>query len=90
MSNENNKMQVDIENLFKQNENDLSAIKELYRKLKEVEEKISQIKYIDSTLTKILKKDYEKLKKIILDENIQVQLTNEINDIKSRLENLEN
>ena len=90
MSNENNKMQVDIENLFKQNENDLSAIKELYRKLKEVEEKISQIKYIDSTLANRLKKDYEKLKKIILDENIQVQLTNEINDIKSRLENLEN
>ena len=89
MSNENNKMQVDIENLFKQNENDLSAIKELYRKLKEVEEKISQIKYIDSTLAKILKKDYENLKKIILDQNIQVQLTNEINDIKSRLENLE-
>ena len=44
MSNENNKMQVDIENLFKQNVNDLSALKELYRKLKEVEEKILQIK----------------------------------------------
>ena len=87
---ENNKMQVDIDNLFKQNENDLSAIKELYRKLKEVEEKITQIKYINSTLANRLKKDYEKLKKIILDENIQVQLTNEINDIKSRLENLEN
>ena len=27
--------------------------------------------------------------KIILDDNIQVQLTNDINDIKSRLENLE-
>ena len=47
MSNEINKMQVDIENLFKQNANDLSAIKELYRKLKEVEEKISQIEYIN-------------------------------------------
>ena len=90
MSNENNKMQVDIENLFKQNENDLSAIKELYRKLKEVEEKISQIKYIDINLANKLKKEYENLKKIILDENIQAKLTNEINDIKSRLENLEN
>ena len=90
MSNENNKMKVDIENLFKQNVNDLSAIKELNRKLKEVEEKISQIKYIDSTLTYKLKKDYESLKKVILDENIQAKLTNEINDIKSRLENLEN
>ena len=78
MTKENNKMQVDIENLFKQNVNDLSSIKELYRKLKEVEEKILQIKYIDSALTKKLKKEYEKLKKIILDENIQIELNNKI------------
>ena len=46
MSYDINTQQVDIENLFKQNELDLSSIKELYRKLKEMEEKISQIKYI--------------------------------------------
>ena len=73
MNNENNKMQVDIENLFKQNVNDLSAIKELYSKLKEVEEKISQIKYIDSSLAKKLKKEYENFKNQILDENLQLQ-----------------
>ena len=85
-----NKHEVDIDILFKQNENDLVSIKELYRKLKELEKKISQIKYIDSNLADKLKKDYEKLKRIILDENIQVKLTNDINEIKSRLENLEN
>ena len=85
-----NKHEVDIDTLFKQNENDLCSIKELYRKLEEMEKKISQIKYIDTTLADKLKKDYEKLKGVILDENIQVQLTNDINDIKSRLENLEN
>ena len=90
MSYDINSQQADIENLFKQNANDLSSIKELYRKLKEMEEKITQIKYIDSKLADKLKKDYEKLKGVILDENIQVQLTNDINDIKSRLENLEN
>ena len=89
MSYDINSQQVDIENLFKQNENDLCSIKELYRKLEEMEKKITQIKYIDTTLVDRLKKDYEKLKRIILDENIQVQLTNDINDIKSRLENLE-
>ena len=52
MSNENNKMQVDIENLFKQNVNDLSAIKELYRRIEEQQEKISQIKYIDNNFTR--------------------------------------
>ena len=90
MSYDINSQQVDIENLFKQNEHDLYSIKELYRKLKEMEKKISQIKYIDNTLVNKLERDYEKLKKVIIDENIQVQLTNDINDIKSRLENLEN
>ena len=85
MSNENNKMQVVIENLFKQNVNDLSAIKELYRKLKEVDEKISQIKYIDSTLANKLKKDYDKFKKIILDDIVQAKLTNDIETINSQL-----
>ena len=89
MSIDINKHEVDIDTLFKQNENDLVSIKELYRKLKEIEKKITQIKYIDNTLADKLKKDYEELKRIILDENIQVQLTNDINDIKSRLENLE-
>ena len=87
MSNENNKIQIDIENLFKQNVNDLSAIKELYRKLKEVEERITQIKYIDSTLANKLKKEYEKLKKIILDENVQAKLANDIESINTKLTN---
>ena len=87
MNNENNKMQVDIENLFKQNVNDLSAIKELYRKLKEVEEKFSQIKYFDSTLAYKLKKEYEKLKKIILDENAAASLANDIETLNEKLTN---
>ena len=90
MSYDINSQQVDIENLFKQNENDLVSIKELYRKIEELENKIDQIKYIDSVLADKLKKDYENLKRVILDENIQAKLTNDINDIKSRLENLEN
>ena len=43
LSLENNKMLVDIDTLFKQNVNDLSAIIELYRKLQDLENKISQI-----------------------------------------------
>ena len=85
-----NKHEVEIDNIFKQNELDLCSIKELYRKIEEMEKKITQIKYIDTTLVDKLKKDYEKLKRVILDENIQAKLTNDINDIKSRLENLEN
>ena len=92
MSNENNKVdinkhEIDIDILFKQNVNDLLAIKELYRKLKKVEEKISQIKYIDSTLANKLQKDYEKLKRIIMDENAQAKLAVEIETVNEKLTN---
>ena len=87
MSYDINSQQVDIENLFKQNVNDLASIKELYRKLKEMEEKIRQIKYIDSKLADKLKKDYEKLKRVILNENIQIQLSNRIDETKTTLIN---
>ena len=90
MSIDINKHEVDIDTLFKQNENDLCSIKELYRKLKELEKKITQIKYIDSNLADKLKKDYEKLKRIILDENIQLQLDNKINEVNSQLEDIDN
>ena len=60
MSIDINKMQIDIENLIKQNELDLCSIKELYRKIEEMEKKISQIKYINEVLADKLKKELEK------------------------------
>ena len=65
MSIDINKMRIDIDNLQSQNENDLAAIKELYRKMKEMEEKISQIKYINDVLADKLKKEIESLKEDI-------------------------
>ena len=61
-----NKHEVDIDTLFKQNEFDLCSIKELYRKIEELENKIEQIKYIDSKLIDKIKKDYEEFKNEIL------------------------
>ena len=90
MSIDINKHEVDIDTLFKQNELDLCSIKELYIKLKELEKKISQIKYIDTNLADKLKKDYESLKRIILDENIQLQLYNKINEVSSQLDTITN
>ena len=80
MPKENNKMQVDIDTLKKQNVNDLLSIKELYKRIEEIGEKITQIKYIDNTLVKKLKKEYENLKKIIIDENIQIELSSKIEE----------
>ena len=92
MTKENNKVDInkhemDIDTLKKQNVNDLLSIKEIYSKLEELGEKITQVKYIDNTLVKKLKKEYEKLKKIILDENIQVQLDNKIDEFNLKLTN---
>ena len=65
-----NKHEVDIDNLKKQNENDLTSIKELYRKIEELEDKIEQIKYIDTKLIDKIKKDYEKFKSEILNGGV--------------------
>ena len=83
-----NKHEVDINILKKQNVNDLSSIKELYRKIEELDEKIEQIKFINTKLADKLKKDYEKLKRVILDENIQLQLSNRIDEINSKLDKI--
>ena len=65
-----NSQQVDIENLFKQNENDLCSIKELYRRIEELENKIEQINYINTKLVDKLKKDYEEFKNEILNGGV--------------------
>ena len=90
MTKENNKVDInkhemDIDTLKKQNVNDLLSIKEIYSKLEELGEKITKIKYIDNTLVKKIKKEYENLNKIILDENIQVQLDNKIDEFNLKL-----
>ena len=83
-----NKHEIDINTLKKQNVNDLLSIKELYKRIEELGEKISQIKYIDNTLVNKLKKEYLNLEKIILDENAQVKLSNDIKSINSQLDTI--
>ena len=65
-----NKHEVEIDTLFKQNELDLCSIKELYRKIEELEDKIEQINYINTKLVDKLKKDYEEFKNEILNGGI--------------------
>ena len=65
-----NKHEVDIDILKKQNENDLTSIKEIYRKIEELENKIDQINYINTKLVDKLKKDYEEFKNEILNGGV--------------------
>ena len=94
MTKENNKVdinkhEIDIDTLKKQNVNDLLSIKELYKRIEELGEKTSQIKYIDNTLIKKLKKEYERLKEINIDVDLQVKLINDINSINSQLDTMD-
>ena len=66
-----NKHEVDIDSLFKQNELDLCSIKELYKKIEELDNKIKQINYINTKLVDKIKKDYENFKSEILNNNAQ-------------------
>ena len=100
MSYDINSQQIDIENLFKQNANDLTSIKELYRKLEEMEKKISQIKHIDEVLGNKFKKELESLKDLIQNGTSQpvpgqpgisqTELNNRFNTINTRIDNLNN
>ena len=83
-----NKHEIDIDTLKKQNVYDLLSIKELYKRIEELGEKITQIKYIDNTIVNKLKKEYLNLEKLILDENIQIKLTNDIKTIISQIETI--
>ena len=65
-----NSQQIDIENLFKQNVNDLASIKELYKRIDKLDTKISQIKYIDEVLGNKFKKELESLKDSIQNRNV--------------------
>ena len=65
-----NKHEVDIDILKKQNENDLTSIKEIYKKIEELENKIEQINYINTKLIDKLKKDYEEFKNEILNGGV--------------------
>ena len=69
-------MQIDIENLFKQNELDLSSIKELYRKIENINNEISLLKKRGLIIDKINNSS---------NENTLKELMEEINSLKSEI-----
>lgn len=73
-----NKIQQNVKELQDQNAIDFQQWKKLGKDIEKLSEKI---KLSDTNLNMLMKKiknDYEKMKKIIIDENIQVQLNNKI------------
>lgn len=80
-----NKIQQNVKELQDQNFIDFQQWKKLGKDIEKLSEKI---KLSDTNLIVFMKKiknDYEKLKKIIIDENIQIQLNNKIEDNKNEI-----
>ena len=80
-----NKIQQNVKELQDQNAIDFQQWKKLGKDIEKLSEKI---KLSDTNLNMLMKKiknDYEKMKKIIIDENIQVQLNNKIEKNKNEI-----
>lgn len=83
--NDINRVQQNIKELQDQNAIDFQQWKKLDQ---EIEKITGKIKTSDSHLNLLMKKikaDYEALRKIIVDENVQVQLNNEIENTKKEI-----
>ena len=83
-----NKVQQNIKELQDQNAIDFQNYELVTQKIEEIKE---TIKLTDSHLNLLMKKikaDYENLKKIITDENVQVQLNNKIEENKQEIEKI--
>lgn len=76
MSIDINKHESDIEILKKQNVNDLLSIQEIYNKLKSIDEKIKHNDKISTRIIDNIKERYEKLERIIIEQNIQIKIKN--------------
>ena len=80
-----NKIQQNVKELQNQNFIDFQQWKKLGKDIEKLSEKI---KLSDTNLIMLMKKiknDYENLKKIIVDENVQVQLNNKIEKNKNEI-----
>ena len=80
-----NRVQQNIKELQDQNAIDFQQWKRLGQEIERLEVKIKTSDTHLNLLMKKIKADYESLKKIIIDENIQVQLNNKIKEVEVEL-----
>ena len=85
-----------VEELQCQNSIDFQGIKNIKESIKKLKSEITKAKNLNNSINKKILSEYEKIKKIILDENVSVTLDNKIsnvnkllNDLKSNVYSLE-
>ena len=77
----------DIENLQDQNKYDYQEIKRLDDLLKDYDKRVTQSINFNNLINKKIESDYNKIKKIILDENASATLDNKIDEIEVEINN---
>ena len=82
-----NRVLQNIKELQDQNAIDFQQWKRLGQEIERLEGKIKTTDKHYNLLMKKIKSDYEALRKIIVDENVQVQLNNKIDETKKDIEN---
>lgn len=80
-----NEIKKNVEELQDQNAIDFQNYELLSQKIEEIKENIKLTDTHLNLLMKKIKADYENLKKIIIDENVQVQLNNKIEENKAEI-----
>lgn len=83
-----NKVQQNIKELQDQNAIDFQNYELLTQKIEAIKETITLTDSHLNLLMKKIKADYENLKKIIIDENVQVQLNNKIEENKQEIKKI--
>lgn len=85
VDNDINRIQQNIEQLQDQNAIDFQQWKRLGQEIEKLDEKINISDCNLNLVIKKIKADYESLRRIVIDENIQVQLNNKIDEFSSQL-----
>ena len=84
-----NNAKNDIENLQDQNKYDFQEIKRLDGLIKEYNKRVTQSINFNNLINKKIESDYNKIKKIILDENVSATLDKKIDDVINKINELE-
>lgn len=84
-----NNAKNDIQNLQDQNKYDFQEIKRLDGLIKEYDKRVTQSINFNNLINKKIESDYNKIKKIILDENVSATLDKKIDDVINKINELE-
>ena len=85
-----NNAKNDIENLQDQNSYDFQEIKRLDSLINEYDKRVTQAINLNNLINKKIQDDYENIKKVIIDDNVNITLNNKIEELTEQLDTIAN